>query len=94
MAYGQPLESEIVPEATMTDQQRQADTVFRQQFGRPSLLAAAAPGRVNLIGESGACAAAGFLAAGGYRHASQAGGPNQPVPDFFQSGVASRCRQA
>jgi len=35
----------------MTDQQRRADAVFRKLFGRPPLLAAAAPGRVNLIGE-------------------------------------------
>ena len=35
----------------MTHQQRRADAVFREQFGRPSLLAATAPGRVNLIGE-------------------------------------------
>ncbi len=35
----------------MTDQQRQADAVFRDLFGRPPVLAAAAPGRVNLIGE-------------------------------------------
>ena len=35
----------------MTDQQRQADAVFRELFGRPTAVAAAAPGRVNLIGE-------------------------------------------
>ena len=35
----------------MTDQQRRADAVFRELFGRPPVLAAAAPGRVNLIGE-------------------------------------------
>lgn len=35
----------------MTDQQWHADAVFREQFGRPPVLAAAAPGRVNLIGE-------------------------------------------
>ena len=35
----------------MTDQQRQADAVFRELFGRPPAVAAAAPGRVNLIGE-------------------------------------------
>jgi len=35
----------------MTDQQQRVDAVFRDRFGRPSVLAAAAPGRVNLIGE-------------------------------------------
>jgi galactokinase len=35
----------------MTDQQQRVDAVFRDQFGRPPVLAAAAPGRVNLIGE-------------------------------------------
>jgi galactokinase len=35
----------------MTDQQQRVDAVFRDRFGRPPVLAAAAPGRVNLIGE-------------------------------------------
>jgi galactokinase len=35
----------------MTNQQQRVDAVFRERFGRPSVLAAAAPGRVNLIGE-------------------------------------------
>lgn len=35
----------------MTHQQRRVDAVFRGLFGRPPALAAAAPGRVNLIGE-------------------------------------------
>ena len=35
----------------MTDQQRRVDAVFRDRFGRPPVLAARAPGRVNLIGE-------------------------------------------
>jgi galactokinase len=35
----------------MTDQQQRVDAVFRDCFGRPPVLAAAAPGRVNLIGE-------------------------------------------
>jgi galactokinase len=35
----------------MTDQQQRVDAVFRERFGRPPVLAAAAPGRVNLIGE-------------------------------------------
>ena len=35
----------------MTNQRRRVDAVFRDCFGRPASLAAAAPGRVNLIGE-------------------------------------------
>lgn len=35
----------------MTDQQRRVEAVFQALFGRPPCLAAAAPGRVNLIGE-------------------------------------------
>jgi galactokinase len=35
----------------MTDQQQRVDAVFRDLFGRPPVVAAAAPGRVNLIGE-------------------------------------------
>jgi galactokinase len=35
----------------MTHQQRRVDAVFRDLFGRPPVLAARAPGRVNLIGE-------------------------------------------
>ena len=35
----------------MTDQQRRVEAVFQDLFGRPPCLAAAAPGRVNLIGE-------------------------------------------
>jgi galactokinase len=35
----------------MTDQQQRVDAVFRDRFGRPPVFAAAAPGRVNLIGE-------------------------------------------
>jgi galactokinase len=35
----------------MTDHQQRVDAVFRDRFGRPPVLAAAAPGRVNLIGE-------------------------------------------
>jgi len=35
----------------MTHQQQRVDAVFRERFGRPPILAAAAPGRVNLIGE-------------------------------------------
>jgi galactokinase len=35
----------------MTDQQQRVDAVFRDHFSRPPVLAAAAPGRVNLIGE-------------------------------------------
>ena len=35
----------------MTDQQQRVDAVFRDRFGRLPVLAAAAPGRVNLIGE-------------------------------------------
>jgi galactokinase len=35
----------------MTNQQQRVDAVFRERFGRPPVLAAAAPGRVNLIGE-------------------------------------------
>ena len=35
----------------MTNQQQRVDAVFRERFGQPSVLAAAAPGRVNLIGE-------------------------------------------
>jgi galactokinase len=35
----------------MTNQQQRVDAVFRDLFGRPPVVAAAAPGRVNLIGE-------------------------------------------
>ena len=35
----------------MTDQQQRVEVVFRDLFGRPPVLAARAPGRVNLIGE-------------------------------------------
>ncbi len=35
----------------MTNQQQRVDAAFRERFGRPPVLAAAAPGRVNLIGE-------------------------------------------
>jgi galactokinase len=35
----------------MTDQQQRVDAVFRDRFGRQPIFAAAAPGRVNLIGE-------------------------------------------
>jgi len=35
----------------MTDQQRRVGAVFHEIFGRPPVLAARAPGRVNLIGE-------------------------------------------
>jgi len=35
----------------MTDQQQRVDAVFRDRFGRSPVVAAAAPGRVNLIGE-------------------------------------------
>ncbi len=35
----------------MKDRQRRLDAVFRDRFGRPAVLAAAAPGRVNLSGE-------------------------------------------
>ena len=35
----------------MTDQQQRVDAAFRDRFGRPPVFAAAAPGRVNLIGE-------------------------------------------
>jgi len=35
----------------MTHQQQRVDAVFCDRFGRPPVLAAAAPGRVNLIGE-------------------------------------------
>ena len=35
----------------MTNQQQRVDAVFHERFGRPPVLAAVAPGRVNLIGE-------------------------------------------
>jgi galactokinase len=35
----------------MTNQQQRVDAAFRERFGRPPVLAAAAPGRVKLIGE-------------------------------------------